>query len=91
MDTVFALATPFCDTPSGDGSEANPYCRVQDAVDAAVSGDTVKIIGRSGYSSWWPVVVRTSGISLVGSDDGSAWIYPTNNDSGKQTAEQIYL
>ncbi|MFD9126429.1 right-handed parallel beta-helix repeat-containing protein [Kitasatospora sp. NPDC059571] len=79
--TIFASSYCYNGT-GGDGTEANPYCRPQDAVDAAAPGDTVKILGSQGYFSWTPITVRTSGISLVGVGI-QAWIQPTNADSGK--------
>ncbi len=64
---IYATTADYsCSPETGDGTEANPYCQVQDAVDAAVPGDTVDVIGSVGYSSPAPVTVTTSNISIVG-------------------------
>ena len=71
-----------CTSTSGDGTQANPYCSVQAAVDAAVAGDTVRIAYSAFSTSRESVTVRTSGISLVGVGN-AAWIFPANDSAGK--------
>ncbi|MEV4612354.1 PKD domain-containing protein [Kitasatospora sp. NPDC049258] len=75
--TIFASSTGFCNYPSGTGtgSQDTPFCKVQDAVDAAQSGDTVDVVGSMGYFTQDPVTVKTSGISIVGIGS-QAWISP---------------
>jgi hypothetical protein len=55
-----------CPTETGNGTAASPYCSIQDAVNAAASGDTVSVSSGNGYSYTESVTVRTSGISIVG-------------------------
>ena len=79
--TIYAAAAASCTTDAGDGTQANPYCNVQDAVNAAVSGDTVDVL-TSFYSFPTPVTVTTSGISIVGTGT-QAWIYTQGSTAGK--------
>jgi hypothetical protein len=62
-----------CSVDTGTGTQANPYCSVQDAVNAAAPGDTIEVTGDTGYSSNTPVKVTTSDISIVGIG-GQAWL-----------------
>lgn len=67
--TIYAAAyfDATCSNDAGAGTEADPYCSIQDAVNAAVSGDTVEILSTlEGYPSDESVTVSTSGISIVG-------------------------
>lgn len=63
---VAAYSGATCTNGSGAGTSATPYCSIQDAVDAAVSGDTVDVLGSQGSYSTESVTVSTSGISIVG-------------------------
>ncbi|MEV8095807.1 right-handed parallel beta-helix repeat-containing protein [Kitasatospora sp. NPDC085879] len=78
--TVFV--DTYCYRTDGDGTEANPYCDLQKAVDAAVAGDTIEIGGAPGSIVEDTTVVRTSGISLVGVGS-SAWLFPHSGNAGK--------
>ena len=80
--TIYTTTASSCSVDTGDGTQANPYCLVQDAVNAASPGDTVDVAGTTGYFSEHALVVTTSNISIVGTSDQS-WIFPTNGDSGK--------
>ncbi|MBS2965096.1 right-handed parallel beta-helix repeat-containing protein [Actinocrinis puniceicyclus] len=73
--TIYAAAYTFatCSNGTGAGTVSMPYCSIQNAVNAAVSGDTVAVLGSVGYTSNETVVVRTSGISIVGVGE-AAWI-----------------
>ncbi|MFH9354116.1 PKD domain-containing protein, partial [Kitasatospora sp. NPDC017646] len=72
-----------CTTGTGTGTQASPYCLLQDAVNAAQPGDTVDVLSSSsGYSSQESVTVRTSGISIVGTGP-QAWVSAGNANSGK--------
>lgn len=55
-----------CTNGTGAGTEADPYCSIQDAVNAAVSGDTIGILAGDGYFSTESVTISTSGLSLIG-------------------------
>ena len=72
-----STASLGCSPETGDGTQANPFCQVQDAVDAAVPGDTVDVLGTIGYFSQMPVKVTTSNISIVGIGQ-QAWISANN-------------
>jgi len=80
--TIDIYVAPYfdatCSNAAGAGTEADPYCSIQDAVNAAVSGDTVGIISGQGYFSTEPVTVSTSGISLVGVGTGAMNISQTD-------------
>jgi hypothetical protein len=80
--TIYAYSTPSCSTDPGDGTQANPYCLIQDAVNVAAPGDTIDVLGSVGYFSEESVTVRTSDISIVGIG-GQAWIFATNSNGGK--------
>ena len=76
--TIYASTSyPSCQSEIGTGTQNSPFCKVQDAVDAAQPGDTVDVFGYTGYFSSDPVTVKTSGISIVGTSDQS-WIQPTD-------------
>ncbi|MER5640397.1 right-handed parallel beta-helix repeat-containing protein [Kitasatospora sp. NPDC002227] len=78
------VTTNVCGAGDGDGSQAKPFCLVQQGVDAAAPGDTVLVSGSDGYFSVpETVTVKTSGISIVGSvnkpqssANGSSWGKP---------------
>ena len=55
---------PTCSETGNDGSAAHPYCSVQDAVNAAVPGDTISIAADdpAGYGG---AVITTSDLTLV--------------------------
>ncbi|MFF2149640.1 right-handed parallel beta-helix repeat-containing protein, partial [Kitasatospora sp. NPDC058190] len=71
-----------CTNDTGTGTQASPYCLLQDAVNAAQPGDTVDVLSSSGNSSQESVTVRTSGISIVGIGT-QAWVSPGNANNGK--------
>jgi hypothetical protein len=63
---VAAYSGAICTDGTGAGTAATPWCSIQNAVDAAVSGDTVDVLGSQGSFSTESVTVSTSGISIVG-------------------------
>ena len=76
---IYATTGTFtCSPDNGTGTQANPFCSVQDAVNAAVPGDTIDVDGSQGYSSNTPVKVTTSDISIVGIGV-QAWINTDNS------------
>ncbi|MFE5582304.1 beta strand repeat-containing protein [Kitasatospora sp. NPDC056531] len=81
--TLYAsFAGAPCTQESGTGTQASPYCLLQDAVNAAQPGDTVDVLSSTGSSSQESVTVRTSGISIVGTGP-QAWVSAGNANSGK--------
>ncbi|HTJ71622.1 MAG TPA: right-handed parallel beta-helix repeat-containing protein [Actinospica sp.] len=64
--TIYATTSGTCSTETGTGTQAAPYCKLQDAVNAASPGDTIDVSGTSGESSSDSVTVKTSNISIVG-------------------------
>jgi hypothetical protein len=78
-NTIYAKASFAC-TGTGSGTQADPYCSVQTAVNAAQYGDTVDVIGASGYFAEESVTVSTSNITIVGSG-GTPWINPVNGNT----------
>lgn len=68
--TIYVTAATSCSPQTGDGSQANPYCDVQIAVNAAVSGDTVALTGN--FTLTQSITVKTSGISIVGAGSTAA-------------------
>jgi hypothetical protein len=74
-NTIYAAGYTFatCTNGAGAGSLSTPYCSIQSAVDAASPGDTVAVLGSEGYTADQTVVVKTSGISIVGIGN-AAWI-----------------
>lgn len=67
--TIYVLMAGSCDTETGDGTQASPYCSLQDGVSAASVGDTVSVAGNNfdhNFSHPGSVTVKTSGISIVG-------------------------
>jgi len=64
------LANATCATGTGAGTQASPYCSLQDGVSAAASGDTIDVSGSSNASFTTPVTVTTSNISIVGVGTG---------------------
>lgn len=61
------LSCPFVSSVDpGTGTAANPYCRIQDAVDAASAGDTVSVADGGSYTYQGSVKITTSDISIVG-------------------------
>lgn len=81
--TIYADVYPNCTTETGDGSQANPYCNLQDAVNAAVSGDTVDAIGDGNGYFMNTLTVTTSGISIVGVGGQNPGIFPELGNAGK--------
>lgn len=66
--TVIYVANPTsqCTSETGNnGSAAKPYCAIQDAVNAAASGDTISIAPDGVY--YGAITVTTSNLSFVGS------------------------
>ncbi len=82
--TIYAVSAISCDVDTGTGAQDAPYCLIQNAVNAAVRGDTVQITGSTGYFSQESVTVKTSGIRIVGIG-GQAWI----NSSGQRPALEL--
>jgi hypothetical protein len=74
-NSIYATTAQTCATETGDGTQAHPYCLVQDAVNAAQPGDTVYVLNGNGNASPESVTVTTSDISIVGVGD-QAWIWP---------------
>ena len=64
------LANATCAAGTGTGAQASPYCSLQEAVNAAASGDTIDVSGSSDVSYTTPVTVTTSNISIVGVGTG---------------------
>ncbi|WP_329176350.1 right-handed parallel beta-helix repeat-containing protein [Streptomyces sp. NBC_01477] len=80
--TIHVRTTPSCTSDTGDGTQAAPYCLIQDAVDAAHPGDTVSVQNPSGVASPQTVTVTTSGISIVGVGN---WVWLQPADAAKPT------
>ena len=75
--TIYATTGDYnCSPDTGTGTAADPYCDVQDAVDAASTGDTIDVAGSVGYSSQSPVTITTSDLTIVGTSTQS-WISDT--------------
>jgi hypothetical protein len=74
-NAIYATTGAFsCTTDTGNGTQANPYCKVQDAVNVASPGDTVYVIGTEiGSDSKETVTVSTSNITIAGTGT-QAWI-----------------
>ena len=75
--TTIYVANPTlqCTSETGNnGSAAAPYCSVQDAVNAALPGDTISIAGEgpSGYSDG--LTVKTSNLTFVGTGSSGTTI-----------------
>ncbi|MBS2965095.1 right-handed parallel beta-helix repeat-containing protein [Actinocrinis puniceicyclus] len=81
--TIYADVYRNCTTETGDGSQANPYCNLQDAVNAAVSGDTVDALGDGNGYFMNTLTVATSGISIVGVGGQNPGIFPELGNGGK--------
>lgn len=64
--TLYASTAGTCASETGTGTQTSPYCKLQDAVNAASPGDTVDVSGAAGKFSYDPVIVKTSNISIVG-------------------------
>jgi hypothetical protein len=62
-----------CTTDTGDGTEANPYCSVQDAVNAASPGDTIDVGSVYSGTGSPGVTITTSDLTIVGTTDAS-WV-----------------
>jgi hypothetical protein len=63
--TIYAESNPFCTAP-GTGTQASPYCSIQQAVNAASAGDTVAVESNVGYSTNNSFTISTSGITVAG-------------------------
>ena len=65
--TIYATTADFnCSPDTGTGTAADPYCNLQDAVDAAKSGDTIEVDGSVGQFWNQPVTITTSNLSIIG-------------------------
>jgi len=65
--TIYAGNPEKCigtSTDSGAGTAANPYCSIQDAVNAATNGDVISIANGEGYT-YSPITITTSGLTLA--------------------------
>ena len=72
--TIYATTGDInCSPDTGTGTAAEPYCNLQDAVDAAQSGDTIDVDGSVGYSWDQPVTITTSDLTVVGTSTQS-WL-----------------
>ncbi|MEV8098293.1 right-handed parallel beta-helix repeat-containing protein [Kitasatospora sp. NPDC085879] len=84
--TVYVLTRTTCTTDTGTGTQAAPFCSLQHGVDAAVPGDTVRVDGKdegvSPPGDMEAVVVRTSGLTLVGGTNAPQ-ISSFNNAAGR--------
>ena len=65
------LANATCVAGTGTGTQASPYCSLQDGVNAAAAGDTIDVSGSSSASYTTPVTVTTSNVSIVGVGSGA--------------------
>ncbi|MBR7831687.1 hypothetical protein KDL01_00355 [Actinospica durhamensis] len=66
VTTIYAGNPQNClgfSSDSGTGTATNPYCSIQDAVNAALPGDTISIANGYGYF-YGPVVIGTSDLTL---------------------------
>ena len=64
--TIYAGNPEKCvgtSTDAGTGTAANPYCSIQDAVNAAAAGDVISIANGAGYN-YGPVTITTSDLTL---------------------------
>jgi hypothetical protein len=69
-----------CLTDPGAGTYSNPFCSIQDAVNAAKPGDTISVADPGAFPyEGDPVVIRTSDISIVGA---GAQVFAEANDGG---------
>ena len=72
--TIYATTSdPTCSAGTGTGTATDPYCDLQDAVNAASPGDTIDVAGAVGYFSNSPVTITTSDLTIVGTSVQS-WI-----------------
>jgi hypothetical protein len=71
--TIYSLSGSSCSTETGNGTEASPYCSLQDAVNAAASGDTIDVGSVYSGTGSPAVTITTSGLTLVGTTDVS-WV-----------------
>ena len=62
-----------CTTDNGNGTEANPYCSVQDAVNAASPGDVIDVGSVYSGTGSPGVTITTSDLTIVGTTDAS-WV-----------------
>ncbi|RKT09527.1 hypothetical protein BX285_6622 [Streptomyces sp. 1114.5] len=71
--TIYAITASTCTADTGTGAQATPFCSLQHAVDAATPGDTIQVAGKieGGNPARSPesVVIRTSGLTIVGGDN----------------------
>lgn len=54
----------------GNGSQASPFQRIQQAIDAAGSGDTILVAEGTYYEN---LVIENAALSIVGGYDGATW------------------
>jgi PKD domain/Right handed beta helix region len=76
-----------CPGDTGDGSQANPYCSIQDAVNAAKSGDTISVAGGVNENDKADQVLYSGGITVKTSNltiesSGLPWLEGTGNSFG---------
>ena len=69
--TTTADASCTTATDTGTGTEANPYCDPQDAINAASPGDTIDVGGSTGLSWEAPITIGTSNLTIVGTSTQS--------------------
>ncbi|GAA2146983.1 hypothetical protein GCM10009760_37330 [Kitasatospora kazusensis] len=67
---TLVVAPRVCQTDTGTGTAAAPFCTVQHGVDAAQSGDTVQVQEGNLRES---VTVHTSGITVIGQGNGGVF------------------
>ena len=62
--TIYAKTAGNCSNETGNGSEATPFCKLQDAVNAAAPGDTIVIFG--GGPTDYLLTITKSDLTIVG-------------------------
>jgi hypothetical protein len=77
--TLYVSGGGYCTDDTGTGSATNPFCSIQDAVNAAQAGDVISVYGGDGGTNYiGPVKITTSDISIVGYNT-DAWSYAPQN------------
>lgn len=71
--TIYSQSGSSCATETGDGTAANPYCNLQDAVNAASSGDTIDVSSEHTGTGSPAVTITTSGLTIIGTSNAS-WV-----------------
>lgn len=86
--SIYARITASCTSETGDGTQANPFCLIQSAVDTAQPGDTVYVQNPTNAVTTQSVTVTTSGITIVGV--GSlAYIQPSDTSKPTLTIDGV--